>query len=413
MPHFAYKARDGRGQLVEGVLEGPDSGAVAAALFGNGVTPVEIAPTSGPRPEARESGGGWQLRKPRVHAVDLLLFSRQMYSLLKAGVPILRALGGLQESSTNPAFKQTLRGVRESLESGRELSVSMQRQGSVFSPFYIAMVYVGETTGRLEEIFLRLFNHLEFQEEMRTQVKSALRYPIFVIVVMAVALAIINLFVIPQFAQVYKGFGAQLPRITQWLIAFSQFWLDYWWLMLLAVITAALGFRSWVATDAGRYAWDRFKLRIPISGPIVLKATLARFARSFALAMRSGVTAVHGLTLVAQVVDNRYMADRIERMRDGVERGESVLRTAIHSGVFTPVALQMVLVGEESGSLDDMMDEVADMYTREVQYELKTLGSQIEPVLIVLLGVLVLIVALGVFLPIWDLGRVAFQRGGG
>jgi MSHA biogenesis protein MshG len=282
----------------------------------------------------------------------------------------------------------------------------------VFSPFYVAMIYVGETTGRLEEIFLRLFHHLEFQDEMRTQVKSALRYPIFVITVMAVALAIINLFVIPQFAKVYEGFGAKLPMITQWLIGFSQFWVEYWWLLALGVGGALLSFRAWVATDAGRYAWDRFKLRIPIAGPIVLRATIARFARSFALAIRSGVTAVHGLTLVAQVVDNRYVAERIERMRDGVERGESVLRTAISANVFTPVALQMVLVGEESGSLDDMMDEVADMYTREVQYDLKTLGAQIEPVLIVLLGVLVLIVALGVFLPIWDLGRVAFQGKG-
>jgi MSHA biogenesis protein MshG len=412
MPFFAYKARDGRGQLVQGVLEGADSTAVATALFGNGVTPVEIAATQAPRADA-PAAGRWQLRKPRVRAVDLLLFSRQMYSLLKAGVPILRALGGLQESSTNPAFKQTLQGVRESLESGRELSASLQRQGEAFSPFYVAMVYVGETTGRLEEIFLRLFHHLEFQEEMRTQVKSALRHPIFVIGVMAVALAIINLFVIPQFAEVYKGFGARLPTITLWLIQFSQFWVDYWWLLLLVVVGSFLGFRTWVATDEGRYRWDRVKLRIPIAGPIVLKATLARFARSFALAIRSGVTAVQGLTLVAQVVDNRYMASRIERMREGVERGESVLRTSINSGVFTPVALQMVLVGEESGSLDDMMDEVADMYTREVQYDLKTLGAQIEPVLIVLLGILVLIVALGVFLPIWDLGRVAFQGGKG
>jgi MSHA biogenesis protein MshG len=412
MPHFAYRARDARGQLVEGVLEGADSGAIAAALSGNGVTPVEIAPTAAPRADA-PGGARWQLRKPRVSATDLLLFSRLMYSLLKAGVPILRALGGLQESSSSPAFRHTLQKVRESLESGRELSVSLQRQGEVFSPFYTAMVQVGETTGRLEEIFLRLFHHIEFQEEMRNQVKSALRYPGFVIVVMAVALAIINLFVIPQFAAVYKGFGAQLPGITQWLIAFSRFWLDYWWLLGLLLVGGFLGLRAWVGTDAGRYRWDRFKLRVPIAGPIVLKATIARFARSFALAIRSGVTAVHGLTLVAQVVDNRYVAERIERMREGVERGESVLRTAINSGVFTPVALQMVLVGEESGSLDDMMDEVADMYTREVQYDLKTLGAQIEPLLIVLLGVLVLIVALGVFLPIWDLGRVAFQRGGG
>jgi MSHA biogenesis protein MshG len=412
MPFFSYKARDGRGQLIEGVLEGVDSAAVATSLLGTGATPVEIAETAAPRADGSEHG--LRLRRPRVKAVDLLLFSRQMYSLLKAGVPILRALAGLQESTGNPAFKHTLQKVRESLESGRELSVSLQRQGSVFTPFYVAMVYVGETTGRLEEIFLRLFHHLEFQEEMRTQVKSALRYPIFVVVVMGIALGIINLFVIPQFAKVYEGFGAKLPTITQWLIGFSNFCVAYWWVLLLALLGVWAGFRAWVATPAGRHRWDRFKLRVPISGPIVQKATLARFARSFALAIRSGVTAVHGLTLVSQVVDNSYMADRIEKMREGVERGESVLRTAIHSGVFTPVALQMVLVGEESGSLDDMMDEVADMYTREVQYDLKTLGAQIEPVLIVLLGVLVLIVALGVFLPIWDLGRVAFQgRAGG
>ena len=409
MAHFAYTARDSRGELVQGVLEGIDSGAVAAQLFGSGVTPVEIGETSVPT-EGGASGFAW--RKPKITAIDLMLFSRQMYSLLKAGVPILRALAGLQESSINPSFKQTLKGVRENLESGRDLSASMRRQGSAFSPFYTAMVYVGETTGRLEEIFLRLFEHLEFQEHMRVQVKSALRYPTFVIVVMAIAVAVINLFVIPAFAKVYQGFGAKLPLITQWLIGFSNFMVSYWWVMLGMVLGAVAAFKLWVGTTDGRYRWDRMKLRIPIAGKIILKATLARFARSFALAIRSGVTAVQSLTLVAQIVDNAYLAERIEKMREGVERGESVLRTAIASGAFTPVALQMILVGEESGSLDDMMDEVADMYTRETDYELKTLSAQIEPVLIVLLGVLVLILALGVFLPIWDLGRAAFGRAG-
>jgi len=407
MAYFAYTGRDTAGQLVQGVVEGADSTAVATQLFGSGVTPVEIGETSRP---TGASSGGWTLRKPKVTPMDLTLFSRQMYSLLKAGVPILRALAGLQESSINPAFKDTLRGVRENLESGRNLSASMHRQGGVFSPFYTAMVFVGETTGRLEEIFLRLFEHLEFQEQMRIQVKSALRYPMFVIAIMAVALGVINLFVIPAFAKVYEGFGAKLPLITQWLVGFSSFMVSYWWLMFGSIAAAGMGFKWWVGTAAGRAAWDRSKLRIPIAGRIILKATLARFARSFALALRSGVTAVQSLTLVAQVVDNAYLSQRIEKMREGVERGESILRTAIASGAFTPIALQMILVGEESGSLDDMMDEVADMYTRETDYELKTLSAQIEPILIVMLGVLVLILALGVFLPIWDLGRAAFTH---
>jgi MSHA biogenesis protein MshG len=322
----------------------------------------------------------------------------------------MRALAGLQESSGNPTFRKVLQSIRENLDSGRPLSVALQRQDQVFSPFYVAMVYVGETTGMLEEIFLRLFNHLEFQEFMRNQVKSALRYPSFVLVAMAIAIVIINLFVIPAFAKVYKGFNAELPLITKVLIGFSEFMVSSWPFLLAALIGAAFAFRGYIRTKVGKYAWDRFKLRIPIAGKIILKATLARFSRSFALSMRSGVPVVQGLTLVAQTVDNSFVAERVDKMREGVERGESVLRTAINAGVFTPVVLQMMMVGEESGSLDEMMQEIAGMYQREVEYELKTLGAQIEPILILCLGVLVLILALGVFLPIWDLGQAAMKK---
>ena len=351
-----------------------------------------------------------RLKQQPIRTEDLLLFSRQMYTLLKAGVPMMRALSGLQESTGNPTFREVLRSLRENLDSGRPLSVGMQRQNGVFSPFYIAMVYVGETTGRLEEIFLRMFNHLEFQDAMRNQVKSALRYPIFVVAAMAIAIVIINLFVIPEFAKVYKGFNAELPAITKLLIGFSNVMIATWPVLLAGLIAAVFAFRSYTRTKLGRYAWDRFKLRIPIAGKIVLKATLARFSRSFSLSMRSGVPVVQGLSLVAQTVDNSFVAEKVEKMREGVERGESVLRTAQHAGIFTPVVMQMVMVGEESGALDDMMEEIAEMYQREVEYELKTLGSQIEPILIVCLGILVLILALGVFLPIWDLGQAALKK---
>ena len=408
MAYFSYSGRNATGELVHGVLEGADSGAVATQLFGSGITPVEIgtARTSG------DDGIGSlfaRLTKRSVEPTELLLFSRQMYALLKAGVPIMRALAGLQESATNPAFREVLRDIRESLDNGRPLSTSMQRTG-VFSAFYVAMVYVGETTGKLEEIFLRLYNHLEFQEFMRNQVKSALRYPIFVMIAMMVAIVVINLFVIPAFAKVYAGFNAQLPLLTRMLIGFSEFMVATWWLQALILIAAIFGCRSYVNTESGRYKWDRMKMRIPVAGKIVLKATMARFARSLALAIRSGVPIVQGLTLVAQTVENAFVARQIDRMRDGVERGESVLRTASHAGIFTPVVLQMVMVGEESGALDDMMQEIADIYQREVEYELKTLGAQIEPILIIGLGILVLILALGVFLPIWDLGQAAMKR---
>jgi len=407
MPHFAYKGRNAAGELIHGVLESADSSSVATQLFATGVTPLEIGATSAPRkPGAALFGSG----RGKVEQTELMLFSRQMHALLKAGVPIMRALAGLQDSSVNPVFRDALQNVRENLDSGREFSAALGRQKGIFNPFYVAMVFVGETTGRLEEIFLRLYHHLEFQDFMRGQVKSALRYPTFVIVAMAIAMVIINVFVIPTFAKVYRGFGAKLPLITQWLIGFSDFMVVGWPWMLMILVGSIAGFKLWVGTTDGRLSWDRFKLRIPVAGKIVLKATIARFARSFALATRSGVPIVQGLTLTAQTVDNAWVSRQIDRMREGVERGESVLRTATHSGVFTPVALQMIVVGEESGSLDDMMDEVADMYQREVEYELKTLSSQIEPILIVCLGVLVLILALGVFLPIWDLGTAAMKK---
>jgi len=346
----------------------------------------------------------------KVKLVDLMLFSRQMYTLLKAGVPILRSLTGLQESVENRAFAAALEDIRKSLDSGRELSVSLRGHPKIFSQFYTSMVRVGEVTGTLEDVFLRLFNHLEFENEMQGRVKAALRYPMFVIVAMAIAIVVINLFVIPAFGGIYKSFKAELPLMTRILIGFSNFTVHYWPLILVILLLAVFVFRSYVATTKGRYQWDRFKLRLPVAGPIMLKATLARFARSFSLAFKSGVPVIEALNVVAEVVENDYIAHRIGQMRDGVERGESVLRTAVSTGVFTPVVHQMIAVGEETGELDGMMDEVAQLYEREVEYDIKNLSAQIEPILIIGLGVLVLILALGVFLPVWDLARVAITK---
>lgn len=408
MPFFAYKGRNGRGEAVHGVLEGADSGAVAGQLFGIGVVPTEIRPSAPPSDE--DSGFSLSFGKKKVSHIEVLLFSRQMYTLLKAGVPIMGALKGLEESTENPRFAEVVRDLRESLDTGRELSASLARHPEVFGQFYTAMVSVGEGTGRLEEVFLRLFHHLEFEKFMRDQVKSAIRYPTFVVVTMGIAIVIINIWVIPAFAKIYAGFKAELPMMTKLLIGFSNFMVEYWPFLLVGLVGAIFGFRAWVGTAIGRMLWDRMKLRIPVAGPIILKATLARFARSFSLAFRSGVPVTSGLSLVANTVDNVYVSERIIRMREGVERGESVLRTARDAGVFTPVVLQMIAVGEETGALDDLTGEIADLYQREVEYDLKNLSSQIEPILIIMLGILVLILALGVFLPIWDLGSAAMPK---
>jgi len=415
VPFFAYKGRNGRGELVAGVLEGADSGAVADQLFGNGVTPLDINPTTRKATSSAGAAAGegslWErLTRRKVTSLDVQLFSRQIYTLLKSGVPIMRGLAGLQESAVNKSFGLVLRDLRESLDAGRELSSAMRRHPGVFSAFYLAMVRVGEMTGRLEEVFLRLFDHLEFDRDMRARVKTALRYPSFVIFAMVAAMIVVNVFVIPQFEKVFASFHAELPLMTRILIGTSRFTVAWWPAFLLGFGAAVFGFRAWTRSPAGRLAWDRYKLRLPIAGKIIHKGTMARFARSFALSIRSGVPIVQALSVVSQTADNAWLAWRIEQMREGVERGESILRTATSAQVFTPVVLQMIAVGEESGSLDDLMDEIAMMYEREVDYELKTLSSQIEPILITFLGAMVLVLALGIFLPIWDLGKAALHN---
>ncbi|MYM32435.1 MSHA biogenesis protein MshG [Duganella sacchari] len=410
MPFFAYKGRNARGELMQGILEAADSGAVADQLFNTGVTPIEIVVTK--KAAAAGDGETWwaKLLEKRVTSMDVQLFSRQMYTLLKSGVPIMRGLAGLQESAVSKAFGKVIKDLRESLDAGRELSAAMRRHPEVFTPFYLSMVRVGEMTGRLEEVFLRLFDHLEFDRDMRERVKTATRYPSFVMMAMLIAMVVVNIFVIPAFVGVFAKFHAELPLMTRILIGTSNFTVRYWPVMAVGVALAVWGFRLWVRTPRGLYEWDKFKLKIPVAGKIVLKATMARFARSFSLSSRSGVPIVQALTVVAQTVDNAYLTARVEQMRDGVERGDSILRTAAAANVFTPVVLQMIAVGEESGSIDDLMDEIAQMYEREVDYELKTLSAQIEPILIVFLGVLVLVLALGIFLPIWDLGKAALHQ---
>ena len=422
MAVFAYKGRNDRGDLMQGTLDGDDSSAVADHLMNTGITPLEIKEIRGAKARSgnetgNEKNGGmgepaWfkRLNEKPITPKDLILFSRQMHTLLKAGVPIMRALTGLQESTQNPTVAAMIQDLRESLDKGRELSVALRRHPKVFSLFYISMVQVGEMTGMLDEIFIRLYDYLEFERDMRQRIKAAIRYPIFVLVAMAIAIVIINLFVLPIFAKVFAGFHAELPPLTKMLMGFSAFMVNYWALMLVALIVAALCFRLYTNTPGGRYQWDKNKFKLPLAGEIIFKSTLARFARSMALSFRSGMPVLQGLSVIGMVVDNVFVRGHIERMRDGIERGESILRTAAATGVFSPVVLQMIAVGEETGDLDGLMFEVATMYEGEVKYEVETLSARIEPILIVILAIMVLIMALGVFLPMWDLGRAAMGK---
>src|SRR5438105_5366933 len=285
MAEFAYRGRNSGGELVLGVLEGPSSSAVADQLFSTGITPVHIAVASAPPSKAGEmklSLGGFGARK--IGLSDLMLFCRQLHTLLKAGVPIVRALAGLQESSQHPELKRIIGDVREKLEGGQELSLGMSAHPQVFSPFIVNMVRVGELTGRLDEIFMRLYEFFAFEKKIGDEVRGAMRYPITVVCAVAVALFIVNIFVIPAFAKMFTSLKAQLPLMTRILMWTSEFVVSYWLFILVGLAVTAYGFRAYVRTGNGRLRWDSLKLRLPIVGSLINKATLAKFSRSFALA---------------------------------------------------------------------------------------------------------------------------------
>lgn len=409
MAIYAWKGRNKRGEAVNGKLDAMTEGGVADQLMSIGIAPVHIALAD---PEQDTAADNWWARLNRRPIVldDLLLFSRQMYTLNKAGVPILRAFAGLQASASKPAMVEMLMDIRASLDQGRELSAAMGRHKDQFGAFYIAMIKVGEMTGRLTEVFLRVTEHMEFERDVRERIRQALRYPTFVLIAMAVAIVILNIFVIPVFAKVFAGFHTELPLITRGLLAFSGWMITWWPALLIGLLGSGIAIRAYIRTPAGRYRWDSGKLKLPIVGDIVRKATLARFARSFALSSQSGVPLVQALTVVAQTVDNAFIGSRVEQMRDGIERGESISRCAAATGVFTPVVLQMIAVGEETGELDSLLFEIAEMYERDTDYSIKGLSASIEPVLLAIIGVLVLLLALGVFLPLWNMGAAAMGR---
>jgi MSHA biogenesis protein MshG len=404
VPSFAYKGRSRRGALVEGVLDAGSADSVAAQLINSGITPIDITVRS----EAATTMDVLQnLRSNQEPDLqDLILFTRQMYTLAKAGVPIVRAINGLIQSTRNLPLVQALRDVLANLESGRDLANALSLHPKIFSNLAVSMVRVGENTGRLEEAFLRLTEYLEREKDTRERIKTALRYPIFVIAALGIALAIVNLFVIPTFAQLFAKSGVALPWQTRVLIATSDFFVAWWWLILGMLGMGIAAFTSFIQTEPGKYWWGRAKVNLPLVGDIIRRATLARFSRAFAMALTSGVPLIQALTVVSRAVDNEYIGEHILNMRNGVERGESLTRTAALTGMFTPLVLQMLAVGEETGAVDDMMNEVAEYYEREVDYDIKNLSALIEPILIVAMGVLVLILALGIFLPMWDISKV-------
>ena len=400
MKSYAYRGRNLEGALINGVIQAASVEAAADQLFGSRITPIEIKAET-------LSGPGFDFSKlllsNQITEIEHITFCRQMYNLTKAGLPLDRAIRGLESSLTNLALKRVLSDLVDRLGRGNTLSDAMMHHPRVFGELYVSILKVGESTGQLDLAFKDLAGYMEIERKTSKQLKSATRYPTFVLTAMAGAVAMITVFVIPAFSGVFQRLGDKLPWQTKALIATSDFAVNYWPVLIAIIVIASGSFIYWTSTSLGGVLWDRIRLRIPLVGGIFERVALGRFAKTFAILGRSGVPIVTALNVVAEVVGNRYIGSRIAGMGVGVARGESLYLTAQRSSIFLPMVLQMIAVGEESGSLPELLDEVSDFYESEVEYDLVKLTSSIEPILIAFMAILVAILALGVFLPIWDL----------
>jgi MSHA biogenesis protein MshG len=406
---FSYKGRASDGRLVNGRAAGESVDQVAQRLIATGVIPLEIAALGVVAGSLDFEKLGRRLGLGRVTITDLVMFSRQMYTITRAGIPLLRGLRGMIASTHNAILHEALEDILESLEGGRDLAASFARHPQIFPTLYVSIVGVGEATGTLDKSFQRLTEYLTQEQKMHDSVKGAVRYPIIVMITIALAVAFLSTFVIPKFAPVFAQLKGDLPLPTRMLLGSSTLVREYWMYSIGVVAACVFGVRRYLATVDGRYKWDRFKLRIPVMGKLMYEAMLSRLNRSMAISLAAGMPMTQTLAVIARSSGNVFVSEKIRLLASSVERGESLHRSATASGMFSPLVLQMIAIGEETGALPELLDEAAGYYEREVDHAVKNLSSSIEPILIVVVGGMVLVLALGIFMPLWEVISKAGQ----
>jgi len=409
MPIFIYKGRDTKGILVNGKRMAQAADTLSLQLIQEGITPIKIL-------AEEDSKSDWQKIKEeffyrKVSTEELAVFARQMYTLVSTGVPISTSLRHLADTMRNTNLATILYGVVEHLEAGQDMATAMQNYPKIFSPLMISMVRVGQSSGHIADAFMRINQYLELETSAAKDIKTALRYPFFVMIAMVIAVVLINVFVIPSFAKVFAQAKVELPWATRFFIGMSNFFVHDWIILLIGAASAIWGFYYYISTISGRLAWDKFLLHVPIIGKVLNGIMLLRFSQSFAITLNSGIPLIEGIELIAQSVNNEYAKKRILMMREAIERGNNLAQAAAITNLFSPLELQILSISEETGELGPMLDQIAMFYKREVDYDLKRLGDTIEPILIIFIAGLILILAFAVYLPIWDLASVAKKAG--
>jgi general secretion pathway protein F len=404
MAAYSYKAATVDGKMVEGTMDAPDNGAVSLRLQEMGLFPIRVGAAAKQTVFTRDIPWPWKNR--RVRRKDLLVFTHELHTLVKSGIPLDRSLAVLGKLAESAALAEVIQNVLKSVKGGKSFSEALGEYPEVFPKVYVNMVHAGEVGGVLEDILGRLTAFLETSENLRSYVVGALIYPALLSVVAVGSVTILTLFVVPRFAGVFRDMGVPLPLPMAVLKGLSDMLSSYWWLILTAVILIAYYLKRYRSSPEGRLSWDRWLLRLPLWGPVVRKIEVARFSRTLGTLLHSGVPLLQGMNIVREILSNQGIATTIEPIRNGIKKGEGISQPMRQSGVFPPLAMHLIEVGEESGKLDAMLIQVAEVYDGEVRSAIKNLIAFFEPALILVMGIVIGTIVVSMLLAIFSINEV-------
>jgi type IV pilus assembly protein PilC len=404
MPIFAYTAVTAKGRPDAGTVEAATAELAGEALLGRGVTPIEIRAAGGSF--SIPSFGTLLTRFSPIRSRDLILFTKQLATMMRAGMPVLRMLTVLEEQTDNPRLRNVIHDISTRVQAGETLHGAFGRHRSVFPPLYVTMVNAGETSGALPAVLNRLIYILEHEERIRADVATACRYPLIVVAMLVMAFFVLLTFVIPKFAALFEQGNVILPLPTRICLALHHFLVSTWPLLLLATGGAIAGLRLVLKTPQGRYARDALVLRLPVFGSLIRRAVMSRFASIFAILQSSGVGILDTMVILRATLGNEAIGREFDRISDLLVEGQGIAGPLRSSRQFPAMVTNMIAIGEESGALDEMLREVAAHYDAEVEYATKGLSDALVPILTVGLAAVVLFFALAVFLPMWDLYKI-------
>ena len=404
MTAYNYRASTAEGKIVEGTMEASDEGTVSLKLQEMGLIPVRIDSTGQQTMLTREME--WPWKKKKVRRKDVLVFTQELHTLVHAGFPLDRSLAVLRQLAESKEMAEVLQGVLKEVKGGKSFSEALGKYPEVFPRVYVNMVKAGEAGGALEEILGRLASYMVTSEDLRSYIVGALIYPILLSVVGLISIVILTLFVVPKFTAIFQDMGVPLPLPMAILKGLSDFLSRFWWAVIAAAVAAGIYFKRFRDSDQGRMKWDRTLLNIPMLGPVLRKMEVARFSRSLGTLLHGGVPLLQAMNIVREILGNQSIAAAIEPMRNGIKKGEGIAQPMRQSGVFPPLAMHLIEVGEESGKLDSMLNQVADVYDIEVRNSIKNLIAFFEPALILVMGVVIGTIVVSMLMAIFSINDI-------